>query len=502
MFNFTSSSIDPVRLNKIIEATPDVITDEDFVINEIDNFLQSKERKEMITGELYYEGEHDILKAKREVIGEGGEMKEIEHLPNNRNVDNQYKKMVDQKKNYLLGKPIIFSPKMDSESKTNEESDYSRNLKELFGRKFQRLMKNIGEDSLNCGIGWMFVNYNRRGEFAMKRMKPYQVIPIWSDFEHDELDGIIYFYTYKVDDEEIQKVEVYDETGVYYFVRDKDKLIAEKPHQTHFEVSVGDGESQGFNWLNIPWIPFKYNNKEIPLIRDVKSLQDAINRIISTFNNNMTEDHRNSIYVLVNFDGENLGEFRRNLSQYGAVKVRSNRDTGGGDVKTLQVEVDAQNYESILKIFKNALIENAKGYDAKDDRLAGAPNQMNIQSMYSDVDLHADEMETEYQAAFEGLMEFVNVHLTNTEGDNCIGEMVDVIFNRNVLINETEIITNLRNSVGLISDETIIEHHPFVDNVQDELLRIQNERERAQSNMDPYRNAFNIEDDVIDDEDE
>ena len=49
------------------------------------------------------------------------------------------------------------------------------------------------------------------------------------------------------------------------------------------------------------------------------------------------------------------------------------------------------------------MIENARGYDAKDDRLGGNPNQMNIQSMYSDIDLDANGMETEFQAAFEEL---------------------------------------------------------------------------------------------------
>ena len=51
------------------------------------------------------------------------------------------------------------------------------------------------------------------------------------------------------------------------------------------------------------------------------------------------------------------------------------------------------------------------GYDAKDDRLSGNPNQMNIQSMYSDIDLDANDMETELQAAFEEILWFVNATL-------------------------------------------------------------------------------------------
>lgn len=153
------------------------------------------------------------------------------------------------------------------------------------------------------------------------------------------------------------------------------------------------------------------------LIKRVKSLQDGINLMLSNFENNMEEDQRNSIFVLVNYDGQNLGQFRKNLSTYGAVKVYS--DTGGsGDVKTIQVEVNSENYKAILEIFKKALIENSRGYDAKSEKWGNNPNQMNIQSMYSDIDLDANGMETEFQASFEDLLWFINNHLSNTnKGD-------------------------------------------------------------------------------------
>ena len=41
---------------------------------------------------------------------------------------------------------------------------------------------------------------------------------------------------------------------------------------------------------------------------------------------------------------------------------------------------------------------------------------MNIQSMYSDIDLDANDMETELQAAFEDILWFVNVYLLNIGG--------------------------------------------------------------------------------------
>ena len=53
-----------------------------------------------------YEGFHDILTRKRTIIGEDGKLQEVDNLPNNRLVDNQFALMVDQKTNYLVGKPF------------------------------------------------------------------------------------------------------------------------------------------------------------------------------------------------------------------------------------------------------------------------------------------------------------------------------------------------------------------------------------------------------------
>ena len=51
----------------------------------------------MLTGERYYKGKHDILYHKRTMIGKDGELEEVHNLPNEKIVDNQYKKMVMQK---------------------------------------------------------------------------------------------------------------------------------------------------------------------------------------------------------------------------------------------------------------------------------------------------------------------------------------------------------------------------------------------------------------------
>lgn len=459
---------DTMRLNHYMtQAATARMTDQQFVLRQIDQFKASQTRRVMIDGEKYFAGAHDILRARRMIIGRDGELEEVKNLPNNRIVDNQYRKMVKQKVSYLLGKPFTCKAK---------NKVYGEALGEIFNRRFMRLMNLIGRDALNCGIGWLYINYNEAGEVMFSRLKPWEVIPLWKDADHTLLDAAIRIYevvTYEGQQERvIEKVEVYDQGGIWYFTLDGSLKKDDIPYRPYFKV----GE-EAYNWSRIPLIPFRYNAEEIPLIKQVKSLQDGINRILSTFQNNMEEEPRNTILVLVNYDGQNLGEFREKLAQYGAVKVRSDSTGTGGDVKTLQVEVNPDNYKVILKLFKDALIENAMGYNAKDDRLGGSPNQMNILSMYSDIDLDADEMETEFQASLEQLLWFINAYFAQSGKGDFSGEEVEIVFNRDILMNEGDIINNCKNSVGIVSDETILANHPWVSDPAEELERLKQQKE-------------------------
>ena len=159
-------------LNHLARGRKEVMTDKQFIEREITRFKASRRRMEMFTGKRYYDGKHDILSKKRTVIGEGGDLVEVINLPNNRIVDNQYKKMVNQKANYLLGKPITFQCK---------NTAYLDALNTLFNRRFMRLMKNVGKCALNEGIVWVFPTYDENGEFVFKKfngVSPWEYITI------------------------------------------------------------------------------------------------------------------------------------------------------------------------------------------------------------------------------------------------------------------------------------------------------------------------------------
>jgi SPP1 family phage portal protein len=457
------------------------ISDKEFLELEIMRWKGSPERLAQIKGYLYYRGDHDILLRRRTAIGDDGQLIEVKNLPNNRNIDNQYAKMVNQKANYLCGNP--FKIKCDN-------AQYTELLKTMFDKKFMRTIKNATKGCLNAGISWLYPHYKGTGELCFRMFPGYEILPFWADGEHSVLDMAIRLYLVEgyegIVPTLIEKVEVYDQQGVHRYILEGNKLIQDVDGEAeHMHLMVDGG---GVNWERIPLIPFKANESEIPLIKRVKSLQDGINVMISDFENNMQEDGQNTILVITNYDGEDLGKFRQNLSTYRAVKVRNEGSGANGGVETLEITVNSENYKTILEIFKKALIENAMGYDAKDDRLSGDANQMNIQSMYSDIDLDANDMETEFQAAFEQVLWFVNAHFANTGRGDFASEQINIEFDRDMLMNESEIIANCSTSIGIISDETIIANHPWVKDPKKEmeLLEAQRQKEREEMEAQQY----------------
>lgn len=468
------------------------MSDLEFLEQEISKWKSSPQRIMQIKGHLYYENEHDILKRKRTMIGEDGKLQVVENLPNNRIIDNQYGKLVNQKANYLLGQPLVVE---------SDNEQYAEQLKQLLNKRFLKTLKNCAKASLNSGIAWLYPYYDEAGEFGFRMFPGYEILPFWKDSEHTILEMAVRLYIVQGYENKtpvlIEKVEVYDLKGIHRYILDGSHLIpdvgngdlvSDAPYVT---TVSDDGTVTGLNWSRIPLIPFKYNESETPLLKKVKSLQDGINVMLSDFENAMQEDARNTILVLKNYDGQNLGEFRKNLATFGAVKVRSS-DGGDGGLDTLEITVNAENYKTIIEVFKKALIENGMGYDAKDDRLSGNPNQMNIQSMYSDIDLDANDMETEYQSALEELLWFVNAHLANTGAGSFEGEEAVFTFNRDILINETEAIENCQKSVGILSDETIVAQHPWIDDPAAELERLKKQKQEEQAEMqkqqyDPFK---------------
>lgn len=453
---------------------------------EIDEWRSSTAYTMAKLGEEYYKGDQEILERKRFSIDKQGARVHDEHRTNKQLVHTFVRKLVDQKVGYLLSK----EPSIQTENK-----QYAAALADVFDKAFLRLLKNEGKDAINGGRGWLHVYYNEAGELAFKRIPTLEGIPLWKDAAHTELDAFIRIYDQDyyegMSKKVLTRVEYWDKTGVRRYLLNPPPGfgvsgtglvpdVATGAVTTHFGVVDPDQKETGLNWERVPFVCFKYNDEEMPLIAFLKSLVDDYDEQRSDNANNLT-DLPDGIYVLKEYDGADLGEFRRNLSRFRAVKV-----SGEGGVDTLTLDLNPEALRQHIEQLRKDIYEFGRGVDTQSDKIGSSPSGIALRFLFSDLDMDANTIETEFQAALEQLLWFVDQHLANTGAGDFTAEAVDFIFNRDILINETEAVTNAKASVGVISDETVIANHPWVTDPQEELKRLDKQKQQALKDAQEY----------------
>lgn len=420
--------------------------------------LKNNDITEMIEGENYYRGKQQIDNKKRLARDQKGRIVELKGLPNAIVKDNQYSKLVDQKINYsFFNIPTV---------SCQESEEYQERLQDFFTKRFMRLLRRVEKDAMNKKIGWLYV-YTDGQELYFKRIDAKDVIPLWTDNTHESLDAVILQRTASTWDSEKEEmkdryfIEYYTINGIEIFEKIKDKL-----EHIESKAYLSGKDGQGYTWGRLPFVFFRYSDEEITLLSRVKHLQDAINLILSVFSDNMLEDNRNTVLIIKNYGGDNAEDIRTEINSTGIIQIEDD-----GDVDTLMIEVNAENYQTHLEILKEKLIENGRGFDLKTSRTSGDPNQLNIKSMYAEIDLDANAIESEFQASFEYLQYFFKkVHRIDEK------LVADVEFKRRIMVNDESTVTMIKNSVGLVSERTLREKHPFVDSVDEEETRIAQER--------------------------
>ena len=88
-------------------------------------FLKSEERQWMLTGQRYYQNEGDICLRRRLVIGENGLPQEDPTLINCRIAHGFVRKLVDQKCQYLFGRPFTIRA---------ENAEFAAEIGKIFDR--------------------------------------------------------------------------------------------------------------------------------------------------------------------------------------------------------------------------------------------------------------------------------------------------------------------------------------------------------------------------------
>lgn len=450
------------------------------VVALINDFNSSKKRQLMTVGQKYYEVDNDILKRKITKKVKGAEVEET-YKANNKLAHSKYKNMVDEKVAYLLSRDYSLSC---------ENEEYVKKVKDVLGKHFQYQLSGLGYEASNKGIAWLQAYVDLEGNFKTMIIPSEQCIPVWRDNSHTELESMIRVYetvTWEYDKKKtITNVEVWTTEGVSYYRLEGKLLIADydKNNDNNGPVAHYKKGEEWYSWGRVPFIAFKNNRIELPDIKFVKSLLDAYDLSRSEAAN-YVEEVKNLIFILKGYGGEDISEFMRVLNEDRAIPIDDPKE-GGVDALTPQMDITAlrEHYEQL----KRDLIEDGQSINKDLDKFGSAPSGVALKFMYSGLDLKCNALETEFKMGFENLLYFINIYLSESSLGTYKNVDLDIIFNRDMEINESEVIDNCQKSKGTISDKTIIANHPWVKDVEAEEKALE---EQTKANL-PFQDKIPI----------
>lgn len=465
------------RIRKGVKAGVAAVTEsnsltDNRVIYLIDKFMASDRRRLMLEGERYYRVDNDILNRKitRKV---NGHEEEEGWKANNKLAHGKYKTQVDEKVAYLLTKPVTYK----TESGDKDES-YSGKIKDVLGKRFQYQLTQLGYEASNKGIGWLQVYVDEQGKFKTMMIPAEQCIPSWKDKSHTELDTMIRVYdttVWQYDQEKtIRNVEVWKADSVTYYRREGNFLIYdyEKSTDTGGPIAHYRQGDEWKVWGRVPFVPFKNNQFELPDIKFVKTLVDGYD-IGRSEAANYVEEVKNLIFILKGYGGESISDFMRQLNEDRAIPIEDPEE-GGVDTITPQMDITAlrEHYEQLNR----DIVESGQSVNKDLDKFGSSPSGVALKFMYSGLDLKCNLLEAEFKNGFEMLLYFVDVYLQLTGQGDFENVGIELVFNRDMTVNESEQVQNCNNSKNIISDKTIIANHPFVANVEEEMKALEEQR--------------------------
>ena len=221
----------------------------------------------------------------------------------------------------------------------------------------------------------------------------------------------------------------------------------------------------------VPFFPFFNNNINTNDLVNIKPLIDTYCKVFSGFVNDL-EDIQEVIFVLTNYGGADLGQFLRDLKDYKAIQIESEGDGDHSGVSTLTIELPVEAREKLLSITRKCIFEQGQGIDPDPENF-GNSSGVALNFLYSLLELKAGLQETEFKLGFGRFIRCVCRLMNIPIKDDTIVQT----WTRTSVKNDQELSQIAAQSKGSISQETIVEHHPWVEDSAKEMERIKKEEE-------------------------
>ncbi len=442
----------------------------------------------------YYRNETDVLreKSKKEKQEKGEEGKTPLRNADNRIPFNFHGLLVNQKAAYMFTAPPVFDL---GDKKSNIK------LQKFLGDKYSKVCKDLCVEASNSTVAWIHVWKREDGTYNYAVVPSVQIIPIWDKSLEKKLLAVLRTYL-DIDEQSGDSYIIYEywtESECYaYRVKTGEEIEKLAPYGM-FCINDGNCETSEcyeHGMGEVPFFAFFNNNIGTNDLKNIKPLIDVYCKVFSGFVNDL-EDIQEIIFVLTNYGGENLNEFLEDLKYYKAIKVENDGDGDKSGVSTLTIEIPVEAREKLLTITRKCIFEQGQGIDP-DPQNFGNSSGVALSFLYSLLELKSGLQETEFRPSFGRFIRCV----CRIQNINIKDDTITQTWIRTSVRNDQELATIAATSSGIISNETIYEHHPWVESVEKEKQRLQAEAAGELERADEYKDAFKKKDGEIIDAEE
>lgn len=431
-------------------------------INKIKKIIQYdyQRRQNIITAKRYYGNDNDIR-----LKGVVPESSDPIRNADNRISNNFHEDFTDEKSAYMFTNPVLFDLGDD---------DLNNKIKEILGDDFESECDTLCVNATNYKVAWIhyWIDREEKIPFQYAVVETEEIIPVlkkglkrrlgavhryYQDYEEDENGKIKYYVCYEYWDE--KHCERYKFRGKL----DGTGLTHLSACDENFEHDFGV----------VPFIEFRNNKRQTSDLQRYKDSIDIYDKVLSGFANDL-EDIQQLIYILENYGGEDLKEFVGNLKRFKAVKTGTNEKGVKGDLRTLQIEIPVEARKVILEILEKRIYKAAQSLDM-DNSNFGNSSGVALKFFYRKLELKAGLMQIEFKKGFNQLIRAILQYLGITEYKS-----INQTWTRNMISNDLENAQIAVESKDVISDETIIKNHPWVEDPEKEIEKVKKQKEEAQ----------------------
>lgn len=451
----------------------------------VGNGKNSPQKKDIETAERYFDGHPDIENKKRVYYDKDRTEHDNPSANNAKIKSNFLRQLVQQKQDYGFAKTFVLKLSTEKQSEVDLTKDeYGLAWKNFCDKVLFKLAYTLAGQSVNGGIAWAYLWIDENGDLQIKDIPAELVYPVWHDRQHTELDRLVYNYL------QVKYTSATADTVEYaeYWTKDERFLFnVSSGYSVEPVLYDSDGNpiyshmTGGTSWGKIPFIALKATDDEKPLLNFIKEHIDSYDKLDSNSIDSLIDD----LDPLLVFKGispnvKDLIEARELAKVTRTVSL----DTDG-DAHFIQAQTAIQAYLEKLQAIRKDIFKFGYGVDTQDARFGGNPNQLEIKSLYQDLDTYTDGLERQFQNFIDNFKYFFDMWYELTgKGSFAIAQSYKVLvkLDRSMMINQSAMIEDTVKLAGTgVSQKTIMEFNPVVQDVDLELARIEEEKKEREA---------------------